>query len=70
MSTSNRNLKLKAYEVSYCVEQGFAIIVHAKSADDAECIVKERLDDEMDVLDGSRRVHYDGYTVDAKEVRP
>jgi hypothetical protein len=70
MSKVNRKsrVKLKDFEVAYCVEQGFAITVKAHSADEAESVVERRLDDEMDVLNGSRRVHYDGFTVSAEEV--
>ena len=60
--------KLKAFTVGYCVEQGFSINVKATSKDDAERIVKERLDEECDVLEGSTRVHYDGFTACASEV--
>lgn len=58
----------RTYEVAYCLEQGFAIEVNAASADDAERIIEERLEDEMDVLAGSRRVHFEGFTANVQEV--
>lgn len=61
--------KLKTFDVAYCVEQGFSITVQATSADEAERIIEVRLDDECDVLSGSTRVHYDGFTAGASEVR-
>jgi hypothetical protein len=61
--------KLKTFEVTYCVEQGFSIIVKAKSAELAEEIVEQRLDDECDVLEGSVRVHYDGFIASSSEVK-
>lgn len=60
-------MKLKTFDVAYCVEQGFSIEVQATSADDAEQIIQQRLDDECDVLPGSTRVHYDGFTAAARE---
>ena len=70
MSKANRKpkSKLKTFAVAYCVEQGFSINVRAESADDAERIIEERLDDECDVLEGSTRVHYDGFTASVDEV--
>ena len=62
--------KLKTFEVAYSVEQGFSIIVKAKSAEVAEEIVEQRLDDECDVLEGSTRVHYDGFIASCSEVKP
>ena len=71
MSTTTHKFKpkLKTFAVAYCVEQGFSINVRAKSAENAERIVKKRLDDECDVLEGSTRVHYDGFTACVDEVR-
>jgi len=51
--------KLKSYSVGYWVEQGFTITVEARSAAHAEQQVRDRLDCEMDSLDGSERVHHD-----------
>lgn len=59
----------KLFEVPYCIEQGYVITVEATDADAAERIVKQRLDDEMDVLDGSRRVHHEHYALITNEVR-
>lgn len=61
--------KLKTFAVAYCVEQGFSINVKAKSAEAAEEIIERRLDDECDVLRGSTRVHYAGFTASVDEVR-
>ncbi|MEQ1615671.1 MAG: hypothetical protein ABL904_23195 [Hyphomicrobiaceae bacterium] len=66
---SKARTKLKTFAVAYCVEQGFSINVKAKSAENAERNVKKRLDDECDVLPGSTRVHYDGFTACVDEVR-
>lgn len=59
--------KLKTFDVAYCVEQGFSIEVQAASADEAERIIEERLEEECDVLPGSTRVHYDGFTASSYE---
>lgn len=59
---------LKTFTVAYIVEQGYAIAVAAATAEDAVCIVKARLDDELDVLDGSTRVHHFHDTVSVEEV--
>ena len=59
----------KLFEVAYIVEQGYAITLQAPSPEDAERIVRERLDDEMDVLDGSTRVHHFHDTASVEEVR-
>jgi hypothetical protein len=67
---ATKRVKLKTFEVSYSVEQGFFIVVQAKSAAEAEEIVTTRLDDECDVLEGSERVHYDGFVASASEVTP
>ena len=69
MTRANRKPKpkLKTFDVAYCVEQGFAIEVKAISADEAERIIERRLDEECDVLRGSTRVHYDGFTAGASE---
>lgn len=69
MTKRKRQLKpaLKTFDVAYCVEQGFSIPVRATSADEAEDIIKERLDEECDVLPGSTRVHYDGFIACAHE---
>jgi predicted dinucleotide-utilizing enzyme len=68
--TGKQRRKLKTFEVAYCVEQGFSIIVNAASAELAEEIVEQRLDDECDVLEGSTRVHYDGFVASSGEVKP
>ncbi|RTL70313.1 MAG: hypothetical protein EKK41_12780 [Hyphomicrobiales bacterium] len=60
---------LKTFAVAYCVEQGFSIIVKAKSAENAERNVAKRLDDGCDVLPGSTRVHCDGFTAHVEEVQ-
>ncbi len=59
----------KLFAVTYCVEQGYTITVQAASTEDAERIVRQRLDDEMDVLDGSTRVHHTHLVYAAEEVR-
>ena len=66
-STRKAKLQLKTFDVAYCVEQGFSIEVQATSAEEAERIIEERLDEECDVLTGSTRVHYDGFTASAHE---
>ena len=65
--TRKAELKLRTFDVSYCVEQGFSIEVQATSAEEAERIIEERLDEECDVLPGSTRVHYDGFTASTHE---
>jgi hypothetical protein len=67
---SKTSAKLKTFAVLYCVEQGFSINVKAKSAESAERNIRKRLDDENDVLAGSDRVHYDGFTAGVDEVCP
>ncbi len=64
------NAKLKTFSVTYCVEQGFSITVKAASAANAERNITKRLDYECDVLPGSTRVHYDGFTASVDEVYP
>jgi hypothetical protein len=59
--------KSKVFDVAYCIEQDFSIEVRAKSTDDAERIIEKRLEDECDVLPGSTRVHYEGFTAGAYE---
>ena len=61
--------KTKSYRVGYYLEQGFAITVQAKSADDAERIIRKRLRDECGELQGSTRVHYDDGLTGADEVQ-
>jgi hypothetical protein len=61
--------KLKTFDVTYGVEQAFSIDVKATSAEEAERIIKRRLDDECAVLKGSTRVHYDGFVARTDEVR-
>ncbi len=60
---------LRTFTVAYIVEQGYAIAVAAATPEDAERIVRTRLDDELDVLDGSTRVHHFHDTVGVEEVR-
>ena len=54
-----KNKTLRAYYVSYYVQAGYQIEVKARSAAQAEKLIRERLADERDVLDGSERVYYD-----------
>lgn len=61
--------KNKTYRVGYYLEQGFAITVKAKSADDAERIIRKRLRDQCGELKGSTRVHYDDGLTGADAVR-
>lgn len=59
--TRSRSLTDKApklFEVTYCFEQGYAIRIEARSHEDAERIIEERLDKTANVLDGSTRVHH------------
>ena len=51
--------KLRMYQVSYSVEQGFFIYIEARSPAHAEKLVRAALDEEMDPLPDSERVHYD-----------
>ena len=51
--------KTRTYTVSYYTECGYAISVEARSPAHAEKIIRARLDDEKDQLEGSQRVHYD-----------
>lgn len=51
----------KLFEVTYCVEQGYAIRIEASSPEEAEHIIEQRLDDKDGVLDGSTRVHHDHF---------
>jgi hypothetical protein len=62
-------VKLKTFDVGYYMEQGFTISVKAASAENAERIVRKRLDDANDKLAGSERVHYDDGITGAQEVR-
>ncbi len=54
-----RRAELRRFSVGYYLEQGFQITVKARSAADAERIVRRRLDTEAGELKGSTRVHYD-----------
>lgn len=65
--TRKAKTKLKTFDVLYCVEQGFSIEAQARSDDEAERIIRDRLNEETDVLSGSTRVHYDGFTAGAEE---
>lgn len=71
MTTRKRqsSAKPKFFAVTYCVEQGYTITVQASSPEDAERVAKQRLDDEMDVLDGSNRMHHWHDTVGSEEVQ-
>lgn len=60
---------LKTFSVSYCVEQGYVIVVPATTPEEAERIVQQRLDDQCDVLDGSTRVHHGHFVNEVEEVR-
>ena len=48
----------KLFEVTYCVEQGYAIRIEAGSAEEAEHMIEERLDGKDGVLHSSTRVHH------------
>jgi hypothetical protein len=67
--TRKPRAKLTTYDVGYYLEQGFTISVKASSAENAERIVRKRLDDASDELAGSERVHYDDGITGADEVR-
>jgi len=69
-TTKEPKPKLKTFNVGYCIEQGFSINVEATSADEAERIIEERLDEECDELEGSTRVHYEGFIACTSEVDP
>ena len=67
---TKRRTRLKTYNVGYYLEEGFCIEVKARSADDAERIVRKHLDDEACEFPGSTRVHYDdGIIIGSLEVR-
>jgi hypothetical protein len=66
---TKKRKKLKSFDVSYCIEQGFCIRVRATSDDNAERAVRRRLDEACDVLPNSERVHYDGFIASCSEVR-
>ncbi len=66
----NQSPELKSFEVLYAVELGFSIVVKARSEDDAERRVQQRLDETCDVLKGSNRVHFGAFSIQAEEVRP
>jgi hypothetical protein len=68
-NTRKPRAKLTTYDVGYYLEQGFTISVKASSAENAERIVRKRLDDTSDELTGSERVHYDDGITGATEVR-
>lgn len=74
MSKQKRNQKNRRHRnrqfLVDCIEAGYAIIVDARSAEEAEAIVTRRLDEECDALDGSERVHYDGFVASSREVLP
>ena len=58
----------RSFNVSYYLEQGFAVRVEAKSEAGAERIVRRYLDNEADELPHSTRVHFDSNVVDTEEV--
>lgn len=51
--------KLRTYRVGFWIEQGYAIMVEARSRHQAEQLVRKRLDDAIDRLNHSDRVHHD-----------
>ena len=61
---------LKPFIVTYATEQGFSVRVDAVTAEDAEVIVKQRLDDTCAVLIESKRVHFQTTVIEAEEVTP
>jgi hypothetical protein len=60
--------KPKTYRVGYWIEQGYAITVAARSPAHAERLVRQRLDQEADTLDGSERVHHDDSVCGADQI--
>lgn len=68
-SKAKRRTRLRSYEVLYYLEQGFSLTVKAKSAQAAEHMVSEQLNEDQDVLPGSTRGHYDAGVVQSEEVR-
>lgn len=56
--------KLRTYRVSYWIEQGYDVLVEARSPTRAQDRVKRMLDDKCDRLDNSKRVHHDGGVCD------
>ena len=67
-TTRKSRPKLKTFEVGCYLEQGFTITVKAASAENAERIVRRRLDEASDELPGSERVHYADDLTGADEV--
>lgn len=61
---------LKPFKVTYATEQGFSVRIDAASAEDAELIIKQRLDNTREVLNYSERVHFEAIVVEAEEVTP
>jgi hypothetical protein len=66
----NRRHPLKHFEVPYCVEEGYVVVVKARDAADAQRIVDKRLEDEGTVLKDSTCVHSASFTLVAEEVEP
>jgi hypothetical protein len=60
----------KPFIVTYAIEQGFSVRVDAASGEDAELLIKQRLDDTCAVLDQSERVHFESTVIEAEEVAP
>ena len=69
-NTQSKRAKLKTFDVAYYLEQGFSISVKSSSAQNAERIVRRRLNDAMCELSGSERVHYNDDIVGVEEVKP
>jgi hypothetical protein len=63
-----RRVRLKTFDVSYYLKQGFTISVRASSAARAERMVRKMLDEGQGQLEGSSRIHYDDGIVGVDEV--
>lgn len=61
--------KTKTYRVSYYIEAGYFVEVSARSPAHAAQLVRARLDEERDTLEGSERVHYDDGVCQIAHVR-
>jgi len=61
------SIQKQTYCVTYCLEQGFVIDVSAASAEEAERIVEQYLDEEHAPLPDSEIVHHNGFVLDCQE---
>jgi len=68
--TVKRRQRFKHFEVPYCAEESFVVVVKARDADHAERIVRKRLEEEGTALKDSTCVHSSSFTLIADEVKP